>query len=390
VCIEVVLLRRLPAVCIVGLPASQAKETAERVRSALEAWGFEFPRMRVVININPSAVVAGEAHRRPDGWLGLDLPIALAILSAAGLAEVDLTRAYVGELTLDGRIRPVRGLYGIVQREHEQPPELTDIVIPHTDGELEFELRPAAASLPTTTKVFTAATLREAIAPERVVTPTPWPLVFGEHQYDFAEMRTRDAEGEIVWGPDRTNVARTIVHALARSSSGLVIANVHPGCGAFSVVNRIPGIAPVTVAEAHSMARIRSAAAMPTLVVSPTPAISRPFRAPHHTVSLAGLTGAPNGVGELLLARHGVLVLDDVEQFSRVSLEAVAAAPPDVFVVLVSSLSRDELAAVLPPKLMVRCLATVDVAQLEGNMLRGHWPHTSQMREMLVHASGGL
>ncbi len=293
--IEVDLLRRLPAVCIVGLPASAVRESAERVRSAIEASGHDFPRKRVVINLAP-------ADLRKEGT-ALDLPVALGILCAAGVIEQQAldTVLCAGELALDGRLRPIRGSLSLAMEARDAGRTL---LVP-ADNAPQANLVPGVDvwGAHTLTEVVdwltAAAEPPETPAPTAPSTPCPLDLadVRGQHQARRAlEIAAAGAHHLLLLGP--------------------------PGCGKSMLAQRLPGILPPpSFEEALETTQVHCAAG---LLTGASMLPGRPFRAPHHTVTVAGLVGNRNlRPGEVALAHHGVLFLDEAAEFRRSALEVL-------------------------------------------------------------------
>jgi magnesium chelatase family protein len=296
--VEVDVRRGLPAFNVVGLPDAAVREARERVRSALANCGFEFPLRRIVANLAPASL-------RKAGP-GLDLPIAVALLVASGQLEWERlpSVAMAGELALDGSVRPLPGVLAIAEAAREQGAEA--IVVPARNGPeaaLAGELE--VISLDSLSQVAElAAGNWIPDRPERL----PLPLTPAEGAPDLADLR---GQPHLRYGLE---VAAAGGHSL------LMIGP--PGAGKSLAASRLPSILPpLSLAEALEVARIASARGRLT---DGFPG-GRPFRAPHHTISPAGLVGGgnPPAPGEATLAHRGVLFLDELCEFRRDTLEAL-------------------------------------------------------------------
>lgn len=299
--VEVDLLRRLPAVCIVGLAASAVRESAERIRSAVEALGEEFPRKRVVVNLAPADV-------RKEGT-SLDLPIALGILAADDripTEAVDRVLA-VGELALGGDLRPVRGALSLALLARSQGRTL---VLPKSSA--------AAAALVPGVQVVGADNLGEVLAWLR------GQKALGAEPANAARIPMSGVDLSEVRGQE---LARHALEVAAAGAHHLLMIGP-PGCGKSMLARRLPTILPpMGFAEALETTRVFSAAG---LLSEDALMSERPFRAPHHSVTVAGLVGDQTlRPGELSLAHNGVLFLDEAPEFSRVAIEVLRAPLED-------------------------------------------------------------
>jgi magnesium chelatase family protein len=298
--VEVDVHRGLPAFAIVGLPDAAVREARERVRAALVNCGFEFPLQRIVVNLAPASL-------RKAGP-GMDLAIAAALLSASGqlpgpgLAGV----ALAGELALDGATRPIHGALAIAEAAREGGVEA--VVVPAENG--------PEAALASGIEVLPLAGVAElpALAAGEWRPEPPTPL----------QLRTEPPPG----GPDLADLRGQphLRHALEVAAAGghslLMIGP--PGAGKSLAASRLPSILPpLASAEALEVARIASASGR----LGGAASGGRPFRAPHHTISAAGLVGggSPPQPGELTRAHRGVLFLDELCEFPRDALEALRA-----------------------------------------------------------------
>jgi magnesium chelatase family protein len=298
--VEVDVHRGLPGFAIVGLPDTAVREARERVRAALVNCGFEFPLRRIVVNLAPASL-------RKAGP-GMDLAIAAALLSASGQLEWEaLSRvALAGELALDGSTRPIHGALAIAEAAREGGAEA--IVLPDENGP-EAALAEGIDVVPLDGLGRLPGLVAGEWEPRR-----PQPLA----------LRLDPAPGT----PDLADLRGQphLRHALEVAAAGghslLMIGP--PGAGKSLAASRLPSILPPLAApEALEVARIASACGR----LGMTMPGGRPFRAPHHTISPAGLIGgaSPPRPGEATLAHRGVLFLDELCEFRRDALEALRA-----------------------------------------------------------------
>lgn len=288
----------LPAFHVVGLPDQAVSEARERVRAAIRNAGLPFPAARITVNLAP-------ADLRKEGPL-YDLPIALGLLAAQDVLPAGALMGVVaaGELALDGSLRPVAGAVNVaLLAAGLKLPAL----LPQENAR--------EASLIDGVEVFGAATLQDAVrhltgqAPLTATLP-PEPTDTGDHFPDLADLKGQSA------------ARRALEIAVAGGHNLLLIGS--PGSGKTMLARRAPGLLPpLTRAEALEVTRIHSAAGL--LLGRGGLSLGPPFRAPHHTVSDAGLIGGGSTPrpGEVSLAHRGVLFMDEFPEFSRKALETL-------------------------------------------------------------------
>lgn len=288
----------LPAFEVVGLPGAAVKESRDRVRAAVKNCGFEFPASRITMNLAP-------ADKRKEGPI-YDLPLLLSVLKTSGqlLCETDGS-VFLGELSLSGEVRRICGVLAMAAKAKEAG--FQRLFVPAANAREGAAIRGLEVfPVENVPQLIAHLTGKRKIAPAKADMAAD-PL---EEALDFADVR------------GQSEVKRALEIAASGGHSVIMVGS--PGAGKSMLARRLPSILPeMTFQEALEATMIHSVAGQ--LPEGGSLLTARPFRAPHHTISPAGLSGGGTlpKPGEISLAHNGVLFLDELPEFSRTAMEVL-------------------------------------------------------------------